>query len=84
MNKFFIFFLTIVTVGLARAAQSWACAVCLTGNSDGSADGYNASVLFLMATPYLVVGAIAGGLIVTYRRAQKRRQQAENAEPAIP
>lgn len=84
MNKIFTFFLTIVTTGLAQAAQSWACAVCLTGNTDGSADGYNASVLFLMATPYLVVGAIAGGLIVTYRRAQKRRQQAESAEPAIP
>lgn len=83
MNKFFLIFLTFVTAGWAHAAQVWACAVCLTGSADGSTDGYNASVLFLMATPYLVVGAIAGGLLITYRRAQKRRQQAENAEPAI-
>jgi hypothetical protein len=46
-------------------------------------DGYNASVLFLMVTPYLVVGTIVGGLFFTYRRALKRREQAEAAEPVV-
>jgi hypothetical protein len=45
-------------------------------------DGYNASVLFLMVTPYLVVGTIVGGLVFTYRRALKRRE-AEAAEPVV-
>ena len=80
MKNSSLFCLTVVVMLLARAAQSWACAVCLTGSSDAGTAGYNASVLFLMSTPYLVVGAIAGGLILTYRRAQKRREQAENAE----
>lgn len=80
MKKIFLIFLTISTALLARAARSWACAVCL-GGSDGITDGYNASVLFLLSTPYLVGGAIAGALIWTYRRAHKR--QVENAEAAV-
>ena len=36
-----------------------------------------------MATPYLVVGTIVGGLVFTYRRALRRREQAEHAEPVI-
>jgi hypothetical protein len=31
---------------------------------------FNPSVLFMMAMPFLVVGAIAGGLVYAYRRAQ--------------
>jgi len=68
---------TVATALMARAAVSWACAVCLTGSSDSAIDGYNASVLFLMATPYMVVGSIVGGLIFTYRRALKRSKAAE-------
>jgi len=45
-----------------------ACSVCVTGANDPTADAYNASVLFLMATPYAVVGSIVGGLIFAYRR----------------
>jgi hypothetical protein len=56
---------------LARTATTWACAVCLGGESDSLTDGFKASVLFLMATPYLVVGSIVCGLIFNYRRALK-------------
>jgi len=78
-KRFFLFSFTIGTAWLARAAQSWACAVCLGGSSDSATDGYNASVLFLMATPYLVVGSIVGALLFTYRRARKRSEKAESA-----
>ena len=61
-----------------RVVSAWACSVCFGG--DGDHVGYNASVLFLMATPYLVVGTIIGGLIFTYRRALKRRERKETAE----
>jgi hypothetical protein len=75
---------TMMAVGLtllARTATSWACAVCLGGDSDSVTDGFNASVLFLMTTPYLVVGSIVGGLIFAYRRALKKRENAEPVEP---
>lgn len=65
---------------LATPATVWACAVCLTGANDPSADGYNASVLFLMATPYLVMASIVGALVLAYRRALKKRAQAEARE----
>jgi hypothetical protein len=61
----------------ASPAGSWACAVCFTGTGDAVTDGFNASVLFLMATPYAVVGAIIGGLLLAYRRAARKRVQAE-------
>ena len=77
LRKFFIFAFTVATVLLARSARSWACAVCFGGSSDSATDGYNASVLFLMSTPYLVVGSIVGALIFTYRRARKRTEMAD-------
>ena len=79
----FLILVMMTTALLARAAQSWACAVCLGGSSDSVTDGYNASVLFLMATPYLVVASIAGGLIFTYRRALKRSEKAEEEALAL-
>lgn len=77
LRRFFIFSFTVATVLAGRAAHSWACAVCFGGSSDSATDGYNASVLFLMATPYLVVGSIVGALIFTYRRARKRSEIAD-------
>jgi hypothetical protein len=65
-----------------RATRSFACAVCLSGDGDAVTEGYNASVLFLMATPYLVVASVAAGLIFTYRRALKRNQRADE-EPLL-
>jgi hypothetical protein len=60
-----------------------ACSVCLTGAGDPTADAFNASVFFLMAMPYVVVGSIAGGLIFRYRRALKRREKAAGAQPVV-
>jgi hypothetical protein len=65
----------------SRIAQ--ACAVCITGANDPTAEAFNASVLFLMATPYLVVGSIAGGLYFVYRRAAVKSAQDEAAETAV-
>jgi len=76
LKKNFLIALVITAVLLARAAQTFACAVCL-GGGDSVTEGYNASVLFLMATPYAVVASIVGGLIFTYRRALKRKEKAD-------
>jgi hypothetical protein len=77
LRRSFIVSLTLLTVLLGRSAYSWACAVCLGGSSDAATDGYNASVLFLMSTPYLVMGSIVGALILAYRRARKRSALAD-------
>jgi hypothetical protein len=71
----------VAALGDSRIAQ--ACAVCITGANDPTADAFNASVLFLMATPYLVVGSIAGGLYFVYRRALVKSAQDEAAETAV-
>ena len=84
MGKKFSLSLAAAILGLVPTGRAWPCAVCLSGNSDAATEGYNTSVLFLMSAPYLVVGAIIGGLIFTYRRAQKRREQTEEAGSTMP
>ena len=82
MKQILLVFLTAAAFLAVSAARLWACAVCLGGSGEGTADGYNASVLFLMSTPYMVFGAIVGGLIWSYRRARQRRE-AEECDPTM-
>lgn len=65
--------LALLSALFANLPMLHACAVCL-GGADGSvADAYDWSVLFLMTTPYLVVGSIAGFLVYAYRRAAAKK-----------
>jgi hypothetical protein len=66
--------------GLASMAE--ACSVCLTGAEDATAEAINASVLFLMATPYLVVGSIVAGIFFSCRSAARKRPT-EDTEQAV-
>ncbi len=78
--------LTSLLAGLAvvlAPALAHACAVCWTGEGDPTADAFNWSVLFLMATPYTVVGSIAGWLFYTYRRAAAKRSQGQATESPL-
>jgi hypothetical protein len=68
---------------LRASEMVYACSVCITGAGDPTAEAFNASVLFLMATPYLVVGSIAGALFLVYRRAVKK-DRAEEADSMVP
>jgi hypothetical protein len=77
-KRFFLISAAIVVLLVAQAARAFACAVCLSGADDAITQGYNASVLFLLATPYAVGACIAAGLVFTYRRALKRRQNIED------
>jgi hypothetical protein len=81
-------FSTSIAMGLAllaKPAALWACAVCFGDANDPINAGFNASVLFLMATPYTVMTLIGGGLFWAYRRAHKQpREQTESAEPVAP
>ena len=54
-----------------------ACSVCggaAMGTDAGT--GFNTSLFFLIAMPYVVVGAIAGWLLYRYRRASGQRRRA--------
>ena len=76
-KKFFLIPAPSIVLLVAQAARAFACAVCLSGADDAITEGYNASVLFLLATPYAVGACIAAGLVFTYRRTLKRRQDPE-------
>jgi hypothetical protein len=65
----------------AHTAELWACAVCLGGDDAG--DGYNASLLFLLSTPYTVVGAIVAGLVFQYRRTRRHGETAAESDATI-
>ncbi|HWH79313.1 MAG TPA: hypothetical protein VNT76_18160 [Candidatus Binatus sp.] len=66
--KFYLGLLTGAAFFFGSQVLAHACSVCITGANDPTADAFNASVLFLMATPYAVVGSIGGGLFYAYRR----------------
>jgi LPXTG-motif cell wall-anchored protein len=62
-------------------ASGHACSVCggaAMGTDPGT--GFNTSLFFLIAMPYLVVGAIAGWLLYRYRRASGRRKMAPSQQ----
>jgi LPXTG-motif cell wall-anchored protein len=62
-------------------AAGHACSVCggaAMGTDPGT--GFNTSLFFLIAMPYLVVGAIAGWLLYRYRRASGRRKMAPSQQ----
>ena len=67
---------------ISSSSVALACSVCVTAAAnDPTTDAYNSSVLFLMATPYLVVGSVAGWLVYAYRRAATRGEQNEDVKP---
>jgi len=68
----------------ALPAVATACAVCITGaGDDGVAEAFNWSVLFLMATPYVVVASIVGWIFFSLRRATAKRESVGNVEPPV-
>lgn len=71
-----------VLLGLQAVAH--ACSVCMTGANDPTADAFNASVLFLMATPYAVVGSIGGGLFYAYRRKLAKHEPQQSEQSIVP
>ncbi len=70
------------TAIICAPALAHACSVCLTGDSGPMADAYNWSVLFLMATPYAVMGAVGAWLAYKYRRGAKENRVARERSVA--
>jgi len=82
-NKKFLLLFASAAIVLGPQLVAHACSVCITGANDPTAEAFNASVLFLMATPYAVVGSIGGGLFVAYRRRLARREREENGRASM-
>ena len=77
--------LATMAAALLFPAAARACAVCLTGISEGDpvANAFNWSLLFLMSMPYAVVGSIAGWLFYAHRRAARRRSRLAEKPPIL-
>jgi len=73
--------LALVVVWAATRAQAQSCAMC--GSSFGVDDpvqrAFSWSILFLMAAPYTLFGAVAGWLFYVHRRAGRRASVVELA-----
>ena len=77
--------LFVAAATIAAAAAAHACAVCVagTGADDPLTDAFNWSVLFLMATPYTVVGSIVGWLFYAHWRAAKKDGRLRKKAPVL-
>lgn len=74
--------LTLAAMAVIRApAMAHACSVCLTGDSGPMGDAYNWSILFLMATPYTVMGCVGAWLVYKCRRAAAKEKRVEGEQP---
>jgi hypothetical protein len=84
MNALVTRLMPAVCIVLLGPVLAHACAVCLTGAGDDSVtQAFNWSVLFLMATPYTVVGAIVGCLIYVKRGREADNKPESDGEPTI-
>ena len=87
ITKYYLSAMISVVLFLGAPLAAYACSVCLTGANDPTADAFNASVLFLMATPYAVVGSIGSGLYYAYRRKLAKQSTEQNdqalAQPGL-
>ena len=65
-----------VLLGAAPGAFAQSCAMCASsfGQNDPMTRAFSWSILFLMATPYTIVGAVGAFLYFMYRRAPGRRR----------
>ncbi len=80
-QKTFLGSILAATTVIWAPAIAHACSVCLTGDSGPMGDAYNWSILFLMATPYSVMGCVGTWLVYKYRRAATKEKRVEDESP---
>ena len=67
----------LVGVAIAMAPKvASACAMCGLSPGDHAEHAFNTSVLFMLAGPYLTIGAVGGILYFAWRRAQHHENPA--------
>lgn len=62
----------LVNVILLNPVVTYSCPGCKAALNGSVGRGFNFSILFLMAMPFLIVGAIAVGLIYAHRQTYKK------------
>lgn len=72
MRKLKLLIACFFAINLFNVTALFACPGCNAIGSSQLARAFNPSVLFMMAMPFTVFGAIAGGIAYTYWRAQKK------------
>lgn len=84
-RTFFFLFIGAAAAGLLFPIAAQACAVCVSGASpdDRMADAFNWSVLFLMSTPYTIMGSVAGWIFYAHRRAARKRDAVKRKAPVL-
>ena len=80
-QKVLLGLITAAMAVLRAPALAHACSVCLTGDSGPMGDAYYWSVLFLMATPYTVMGCVGAWLVYKHRCAAAKEKRAEGEQP---
>jgi len=73
--------LVVVLLLAARSVWAQSCAMCGSsfGQNDPVTRAFSWSILFLMATPYTIVGLIGAYLYFNYRRSPRRRRASVDA-----
>lgn len=83
-KKAFLSFVVLAVGLLASPMGALACSVCLGGSPDDPVtNAYNWSILFLMATPYAVIGSVGGWLFFSHRRSSGKDGQPADQEPLL-
>ena len=83
--SFFLSALLAAAAPVLLRGAAHACAVCLTGTADDpTADAFNASVLFLLAMPYTVLGSIGAFLFYSYRCSVKKASRQDEGATVLP
>jgi hypothetical protein len=78
--------LVVSFLALRGDALAQGCAMCRTAlgsEDDPLARGFNHSILFMMSTPYLVVGSIGAWLAYRHVVASRRAEEAPTDTPEI-
>ncbi|HSR66830.1 MAG TPA: hypothetical protein VLU25_02720 [Acidobacteriota bacterium] len=61
------------------ASDAWACEVCYGKAESPIIDGMNMSVLFMLATTYVLIVGMAGGFFVLRRKALAKKRCEEGS-----
>ncbi|MGH7493886.1 MAG: hypothetical protein ACREOO_16025 [bacterium] len=73
-------FLMLLAILFLNGIAAHACPGCASALNGDLGFGFNASILFMMAMPFTVVGCVAAGIVLLYRKtsqtqASPKRQQ---------
>lgn len=76
----FCFIAAAIVFALSIPLSAHACPGCGVANDSTVGQGFNMSIVFLMAMPFIVFGSVAGGLIY-YHHQKKNKTGTQHSEP---